>query len=213
MKRLTFDDSFALADTMIAKLTGCDKDCPLIAAYGKYEVIKELLESLIMCNVTIANEIELQDYDVAHYDKEYVLYLSNNGINVEKIFVDGHYIYECGTVSFVHEDCNSKLLPFVKSKNIFEFGYINYDDIEDEYDCCECDLGECIYCDEYIHHGELAQYDQSERLVNLSKDKDGDLHGFSANKSDGDSYFGYSFYTSGKLDMDDIRGLLKDMGF
>ena len=142
MNRLDFDCPFDLADTITALLGDIDDDYPVISVYGKYDVIRELLEDLIASGVSIANEIELQDYDVAHYNKEFVLYLTKNGTNVEKIWNNDTYYYGSADISFIHEDCSSKLIKYVDSKTIYEFGY----DEDDECDCDECD--ECDGCEE-----------------------------------------------------------------
>ena len=142
MNRLDFDCPFDLADTITALLGDINDDYPVISVYGKYDVIKDILEDLIASGVSIANEIELQDYDVAHYDKEFVLYLTKNGINVEKTWNDGTYYYGSADISFIHEDCSSKLIKYVDSKTIYEFGY----DEDDECECDECD--ECDDCEE-----------------------------------------------------------------
>ena len=89
-----------------------------------------------MSGISIANEIELQDYEVSNYDKEFVIYLTKNGVNVEKIWHNDTYYYGSADISFIHEDCNSKLIKYVDSKTIYEFGY-------DEDDECECDDCEC----------------------------------------------------------------------
>ena len=144
MNRLDFDCPFDLADTITALLGDIDDDYPVISVYGKYDVIKDIFEDLIMSGVSIANEIELQDYDVAHYNKEFVLYLTKNGVNVEKTYDVESDVYLSGSadISFIHEDCNSKLIKYVDSKTIYEFGY----DEDDECDCDECD--ECDGCEE-----------------------------------------------------------------
>ena len=136
MNRLDFDCPFDLADTITALLGDIDDDYPVISVYGKYDVIKDILEDLIASGVTIANEIELQDYDVAHYDKEFVLYLTKNGTNVEKTYdvESDKYLSGSADISFIHEDCNSKLIKYVDSNTIYEFGYD-----EDDYDCDERD--------------------------------------------------------------------------
>ena len=136
MNRLDFDCPFDLADTITALLGDIDDDYPVISVYGKYDVIKDILEDLIASGVSITNEIELQDYDVAHYDKEFVLYLTKNGVNIEKIWNDDTYYYGGGNISFIHEDCSSKLIKYVDSKTIYEFGY---DDEDDECGCDECE--------------------------------------------------------------------------
>ena len=139
MNRLDFDTPFDLADTITALLGDIDDDYPVISVYGKYDVVKELLEDLIASGVSIANEIELQDYDVTYYDKEFALYLTKNGVNVEKIWHDDTYYYGSADISFIHEDCNSKLIKYVDSKTIYEFGY----DEDDECDCDDCSECAC----------------------------------------------------------------------
>lgn len=139
MNRLDFDCPFDLVDIITALLGDIDDDYPVVSVYGKYDVIKELLEDLIMSGVSIANEIELQDYDVAHYDKEFTLYITKNGINVEKTWNNGTYYYGGGNISFIHEDCSSKLIKYVDSKTIYEFGY----DEDDECDCNDCSECAC----------------------------------------------------------------------
>ena len=140
MNRLDFDCPFDLADTITALLGDVNDDYPVISVYGKYDVIKDILEDLIASGVSIANEIELQDYDVAHYDKEFVLYLTTDGVNVEKTWHEDVYYYGSADISFIHEDCSSKLIKYVDSKTIYEFGY----DEDDECDCDECD--DCEEC-------------------------------------------------------------------
>lgn len=142
MNRLDFDCPFDLADTITALLSDVNDDYPVISVYGKYDVIKDVLEDLIASGVSIANEIELQDYDVAHYDKEFVLYLTKNGVNVEKTYdVESDTYFSGGAdISFIHEDCSSKLIKYVDSKTVYEFGYD-----EDEEDC-DCDECECVCC-------------------------------------------------------------------
>lgn len=176
MNRLDFDCPFDLADTITALLGDIDDDYPVISVYGKYDVIKNILEDLIISGVSIANEIELQDYDVSYYDKEFVLYLTKNGVNVEKIWHNDTYYYGSADISFIHEDCNSKLIKYVDSKTIYEFG-IDEDECDDD-DNCSCGECECA-CKKDVHI-----------------ETDGDMHGFSVNHSDENGWSSYSFYST-----------------
>ena len=160
MNRLDFDCPFDLADTITALLGDIDDDYPVISVYGKYDVIRELLEDLIASGVSIANEIELQDYDVAHYDKEFTLYLTKNGINVEKTWNNGTYYYGGGNISFIHEDCSSKLIKYVDSKTIYEFGYNE----DDECDC-DCDGCEDFEEKEFTVNGKPATKEEFDEYV------------------------------------------------
>ena len=167
MNRLDFDCPFDLADTITALLGDIDDDYPVISVYGKYDVIKDILEDLIASGVSIANEIELQDYDVAHYDKEFVLYLTKNGVNVEKTWNDGSYYYGSADISFIHEDCNSKLIKYVDSKTIYEFGY-------DEEDGCDCECeGCCDDCEEgFTVNGKPVSKEEFDDYVSQFKHDD-----------------------------------------
>ena len=139
MKRLEFDCDFDLVEK-IETLIANDSN-PLISVYGKFNIIKTLLKDFIQYGFDIRNEIELEDYNVSYYDKEFVLYVNKDGINVEKTFVDDKYCYGGGDVSFVHEDCSSTLLKYIESDKIYEFGY-NEEDANDNEACddeCYCD--------------------------------------------------------------------------
>ena len=163
MNRLDFDCPFDLADTITSLLGDIDDDYPVISVYGKYDVIKDILEDLIMSGISIANEIELQDYEVSNYDKEFVLYLTTDGVNVEKTWNNDTYYYGSADISFIHEDCNSKLIKYVDSKTIYEFGY------DDDYECdCGCD--ECDDCEEgFTVNGKPVSKEEFDNYVSQFK--------------------------------------------
>lgn len=133
LKRLEFNCVFDLAETLL-KMFNASTEYSAISVYGHYDVIKCLLEDLIMSGVEIANEIELQEYSVSNYDKEFVLYLTERGVNVEKTYNDNTYIYGSCDISFVHENCNSKLLDYAESKTVYEFGITEYNKDESDFD-------------------------------------------------------------------------------
>lgn len=162
MNKLDFDYPFDLVDTITALLGDINDDYPVISVYGKYDVIKDILEDLIASGVSIANEIELQDYDVAHYDKEFVLYLTTNGVNVEKTYdvESDTYLSGSADISFIHEDCNSKLIKYVDSKTIYEFGY-DEDEYEDECNCDDCDDSE----ESFTINGKPATKEEFDKYV------------------------------------------------
>lgn len=139
MKRLEFDCDFDLVEKI--KTLIANDGYPLISVYGKFDIIKTLLKDFISYGFDIRNEIELEDYNVSYYDKEFVLYVNKDGINVEKTFVDNRYLYGGGNISFIHEDCSSTLLRYIKSDKVYEFGYS--EDYANDNEACD---DEC-YCD------------------------------------------------------------------
>lgn len=138
MDRFNFEYTFDLAETITSLLNDIDNDYPVISVYGKYDVIKELLEELIVNGNGIANEIELHDYDVKGYNKEFVLYITENGINIEKVWYDGKYYSGSANITFIHEDCSSTLLKSVDSDIIYEFAIGKSETEDKSEDCDEC---------------------------------------------------------------------------
>lgn len=190
---------------------------PVISAYGKYDVIKALLEEFLADGFEINGSICLEDPDVTGYDKEFILYLTEDGVSVCKMFEDGKYLNDYPDVAFVHEDCNSKMLKNIESRMIFEFAFDDSDDDwDDECDDDEsyCDDCDCYECDNRIHSKDIKCNESvPEKYVDYSKDENGDLHGFTVSKGDENSYMTYSLYTSDKLSLRDIQSLMQEKGF
>ena len=111
---------------------------PIVSAYANYEVAKALVEALIMLENPIGAILELEDYEMSHYDREYVVYLSEDGVTCEKTYHKDGYYNGGGDISFVHEDCNSKLLSHIDSQTICEFGIRSDEDEECGCDECQC---------------------------------------------------------------------------
>ena len=137
MERIEFEDIYDLAEIMDSYVTSnvSEHEYPIISAYVDYKLAKSLVEILISMGNSIGAILELEDYEMSHYDKEYCIYLTEDGITCEKTFNDGSYYNGGGDISYVHEDCNSKLLSHIDSKAIYEFGI----DEDDECGCDDCD--------------------------------------------------------------------------
>ena len=110
MERIEFEDIYDLAEIMDSYVTSnvSEHEYPIISAYVDYKLAKSLVEILISMGNSIGAILELEDYEMSHYDKEYCIYLTEDGITCEKTFNDGSYYNGGGDISYVHEDCNSK---------------------------------------------------------------------------------------------------------
>ena len=198
MKRLEFDCICELANVMDDYIldnapTG---EYPIVSAYANYEVAKALVEALIILDNPIGAILELEDYEMSHYDREYVVYLSEDGVTCEKCYHENGYYNGGGDISFVHEDCNSKLLSHIDSQTICEFG-IGSDECEEECDCDECTCRDT---------------DDSES-THISRDKDGNPMGFSKTWSTvKDGVYCYSSYSHYSSDVDMLRSIASDFG-
>ena len=204
MKRIEFECICELAELMESYIENTSEDdYPIISAYAKYDEAKLLVETLIRLGNPIDGIIELEDYMMSHYNKEYIIYLTEDGINVEKIHHEDCYYYGGGDISFVHEDCSSKILDYIESKTIYEFGVGECDD-EDYEEECDCDDCSCNYVDK--------DTDESES-THISRDEDGVPLGFnktwSTTKDGVHCYSSYSHYNS---NVDMLRSIASDFG-
>ena len=187
MKRIEFGcicELAAIMDDYIWDNTFED-EYHVVSAYVKCEEAKLLVERLIEFGNPIGAIIELEDYEMSHYDKEYVVYLSEDGVTCERNHSKDGYYNGGGDISFVHEDCSSKMLSHIDSKVIYEFAIGECDECYDvDYEDCDCD--ECCGCD-----------DANDKELDIESDDD--MHGFSINHSDENGTSSYSFYST---DMD-----------
>ena len=189
MKRIEFGCICELAAIMDDYIwdNSFEDEYPVVSAYVKCEEAKLLVERLIEFGNPIGAILELEDYEMSHYDKEYVVYLSEDGVTCEKNHNKDGYYNGGGDISFVHEDCSSKLLNHIDSKVIYEFAVGECDECYDEdyedCDCdCDCDCDECCGCDDCEDCTELTE----------------DTHGFTVSNSDKNGYYSYSFYSTDK---------------
>ena len=166
MERIEFEDIYDLAEIMDSYVTNnvSEHEYPIISAYVDYKLAKSLVEILISMGNSIGAILELEDYEMSHYDKEYCIYLTEDGITCEKTFNDGSYYNGGGDISYVHEDCNSKLLSHIDSNAVYEFGI----DDDDEDDCDDCD--DCEEC--LTINGKPATKEEFDRYVSQFKKSD-----------------------------------------
>ena len=154
MKRVEFNCYNDLVGTMQTLITCSSEDeYKVISVIAHYDVIKRLFEELVLYGEKIGGIIELANSEYTNYNKEYLLYLTEDGIAVEKLWCDEdgqkepHYFTSCGDVVFLHEDCNSKIVDTIESSVILEFGFD-----EDDLDECACSYdgelgwGDCPCC-------------------------------------------------------------------
>lgn len=188
---LHFDDheDFACAVSDAYDKVKSDDEYNSVDVVAKYEDAKEIIRELIGIGYNIAFINELADPEWDGYDDAFVVSLLDDEIWCEPVKRKDDYIFVKADVVYIFDDCNSKIIPKIESDEVYEVG------IGNEYDDCE----NCPTHDEtYLH---------------TSKDEDGNTHGFTASRSDGDSYMSYSYYSSDELSHEDIQKMLKAFRF
>lgn len=160
---------------------------------AKYEDAKEIVREFIEMGYGIAFINELANPEWDGYDDAFVISLLDDEIWCEPVKRKDGYIFVETDVVYIFDDCNSKIISKIEADEVYEVK------ISNEYDDCD---GDCKNCD--CH---------DKTYLHTSKDEDGNTHGFTASKSDGDSYMSYSYYSSDELSHEDIQKMLRAFGF
>ena len=156
---------------------------------AKYEDTKEIIREFIEMGYGIAFIDKFSDPEWDGYDDAFVISLLDDEIWCEPVKRKDGYIFVEADVVYIFGSCNSKIIPKIEADEIYEVEVGDFD-----YDCENCDCHD----ETYLH---------------TSEDEDGNTHGFTASKSDGDSYMSYSYYSSDELSHEDIQKMLKAFGF
>lgn len=144
-----------------------------VAVIAKYEEARQIIKEL-MCIGYDLHSIVMHDVEYDGYEAEYIISLYDDELWVEPMMRESGYITDDSPIMYVLDNCSSKVVPYCKGKIIFEVTVG-----EEEYDCDEC----CGCCE--------CNNDKE-----ISIESDGDMHGFSVNRSDENGYSSYSFYST-----------------
>ena len=171
----------------INRLYHTDKTVGVIVNKENAEYI---MEELLALDETSVKEIDLVDY--MNID-EYLVSVDDNCV-ITVIPIEDFGVLDKTDIFYIDMDgdIEQDIIDYCvnEDKEVILFG---------QEDNCDGDCENCPTHDEtYLH---------------TSKDKDGNTHGFTASRSDGDSYMSYSYYSSDDLSHEDIQKMLKAFGF
>lgn len=154
------------------------------------EIAEYILDILIRLDETSIKEIDLVNY--MNID-EYLVSVDDDGY-ITCVPIEDYVVLD--KTDIVYIDMDGDILQNIidycvnEDKEVILFG---------QEDDCDGDGKNCPAHDETYFH--------------TSEDKDGNAHGFTASRSDGDSYMSYSYYSSDELSHEDIQKMLKAFGF
>lgn len=190
IQMITLDDKVEdIIEIYINTLYHTDKTVGVIV---NKEIAEYIMDELLALDETSVKEIDLVDYMNIN---EYLVSVDDNGA-ITVIPIEDFGVLDKTDIFYIDMDGDIKqdIIDYCvnEDKEVILFGQ------EDE---CECD-GECDNCPAH-----------DETYLHTSEDEDGNTHGFTASRSDGNSYMSYSFYSSDELSHDDIQKMLKAFGF
>ena len=139
MKNLYFDNFEDLACDIADRFDELYKEnFEDIAVIAKPDEVKEIFKELVCMGYDICN-ITYERIDWDGYDDEYILSMNHNGIWLEKFKrEDGKYLTDESTITYILDNCSSKVIPYCKGKIVYE---VTVGD-DDECSCDDCEDSE-----------------------------------------------------------------------
>ena len=208
MERLEFNDYEDLACDIADKFDELNKEeFEDIAVIAKPDEAKEIFKELVCMGYDICN-ITYERIDWDGYDDEYILSMNHNGIWLEKFKrEDGKYLTDESTITYILDNCSSKVIPYCKGKIVYEVTVGKEDD--------ECDYDECEDCEEgFTVNGKhvskeefdkyVSQFKNGEKPTTTSSKESYFINGKSVDKSE----FDKEYEKFEEKYMDNIRDML-----
>ena len=206
MKNLYFDNFEDLACDIADRFDELYKEnFEDIAVIAKPDEVKEIFKELVCIGYDICN-ITYERIDWDGYDDEYILSMNHDGIWLEKFKrEDGKYLTDESTITYILDNCSSKVIPYCKGKIVYEVT-VGDDDECDCDDCDDCDEGFTVNgrpatkeeFDSYV-----SQFKHDENPTNTSKESYF-INGKSVDKSE----FDKEYEKFEEKYMDNIRDML-----
>ena len=136
MKNLYFDDFEDLACDIADNFDMVKDDFGDIAIIAKYEEAKEIIAELSCIGYSLES-IRMSRPEWENYHEEYLISLNNDGIWCEEMKSDGKYLPDESTITYILDNCSSKVISYCKGKIVFEVT-VGIEDDECGCDDCEC---------------------------------------------------------------------------
>ncbi|WP_024854815.1 hypothetical protein [Mediterraneibacter gnavus] len=197
MTERTYDDIYELCEDIV------DTYCSGVCVIAKYEEAKRIITELCSMDLVLTSCI-LHNPEFEGYEDEYIIDIFSDEVWCEPAKCDDEYLYSNSYATYVLDNCNSKLLSKVETEHLYDVHIEDEDD--NDINCCECcdpDYDECCGCSKFMNRDDDDD----------SCEIDGkDCHGFTASKSDDDGYHSVSFYSTERVDHDDMMDLLRIFG-
>lgn len=181
MEQLQFEDYEEFVCEIADKFDTLDKEIfDDVSVIARPKEIKEVFRELMclgydLCNITY----ERIDWD--GYEDEYILSLSPEGIWIEKFKRENGYIEDESNVIYIMDNCSSAVIPYCKSKNLYEVSVGEFDKSEDDIEESETERA-------YTVNGKTVDKETFDKYVskfapdlvnNKEKDETSDDEGYS----------------------------------
>lgn len=119
LKQLEFEDYEEFACEIADKFDSLEDEYGDISIIAKYDEAKEIIKELLCLGYDIVS-VELHREKFENYYDEYIIGLNHDGVWCEKFKRDSGYFTDESNVIYIMDNCSSAVIPFCKSKNLYE---------------------------------------------------------------------------------------------
>lgn len=178
-----------ITDIFINRLYHTDKTVGVVI---NKEIAEYILDELVKIDETSIKEVDLVDY--MNID-EYLVSVDDDGV-ITVVPIEDFCVLDNTDIFYIDMDGDIKqdVIDYCVNEDKEVILFVQEDDCDGDGECENCNCHD----ETYLH---------------TSEDEDGNAHGFTASRSDGDSYMSYSYYSSDELSHEDIQKMLKAFGF
>lgn len=129
MEQLGFGDYTQFACDIADRFDSLEDEYGEVSIIAKYSEAREIIGALICLGYNISS-IDIHKEEYENYWDEYILSLSFDGIWCEKFKRDTGYFIDESNVIYIMDNCSSKVIPYCKSKNVYEVSVGENNDFE-----------------------------------------------------------------------------------
>lgn len=191
MKQLHFEDYEELARDIADTFDSLDDECGEVSVIAKYDEAKEIIRELLCIGYNIAS-VDLHKEEFENYFDEYIISLNFDGVWCEKFKRKNGYFTDESNATYIMDNCSSAVIPYCKSKNVYEVSVDNQEDENSET------------AHEYTVNGKNVDKKAFDEYVcKFAPDK--------TNKEDISENDGYSISLKCELDTDEVLEIIKYM--
>lgn len=129
MKQLKFEDYEEFACDIADSFDNIEDEYGDISIIAKYNEAKNIIKELLCIGYDVAS-VELHRKKFENYYDEYIIGLNHDGVWCEKFKRDSGYFNDESNVIYIMDNCSSAVIPYCKSKNLYEVSVGDADDFE-----------------------------------------------------------------------------------
>lgn len=193
MERLEFEDYEEFACDIADTFDNIKEEYGDISIIAKYNEATEIIKELLCIGYNVAS-VELHREEFENYYDEYIIGLNHDGVWCEKFKRDSGYFTDKSNVIYIMDNCSSAVIPYCKSKNLYEVSVRDIDESESDNEKTETEHT-------YTVDGKSVDKKIFDEYVSKFKETDTDDNNDST----------YSVTVKVGLDVDEAEEMIRDM--